>query len=205
MSANHLEESVLNFLKSTTQQMPAKTIASFLKLERSAVNRVLYGLLLTGNVMQQKGTPPLWSYKNANFKEEKSSSEPKNVIFIDLGNIHDILPKVEPYADDCLIYAFADRGFNGYGVNPPPKNPAIHVLHEKDDHKNAADITMIWTAAELVMNSRNRNLQSKSQIRFIIFTKDQGFRSLKTILERYPIVKEVLFVQHWEKAREFIE
>jgi Adenosine deaminase z-alpha domain len=206
-----LENKILALLEESKTELPAKVIASSLKVERSLVNRTLYEKLLKmGKVIQKEGTPPLWSCKQTVEEKiaESDNVSPKNVVFIDLGNVHDILPKMEAYADDCAVYAFADRAFNGYGINPPPKNQNITVLKAKDEHKNSADITMIWKAAELVLLHGRKNsplARVKSGLRFIIFTRDQGFRTLKAILEGYSVVSQVLFVQQWEEAREFIE
>jgi hypothetical protein len=206
-----LEHNILALLEESKTELPAKVIASSLKVERSLINRTLYEKLLKdGKVTQREGTPPLWGYKLTAEEKmaESDNTSPKNVVFIDLGNVHDILPKMEAYADDCAVYAFADRAFNGYGINPPPKSHKIAVLKAKDDHKNSADIMMIWKAAELVLLHGRKNCplpNIKSQLRFIIFTRDQGFRTLKSVLEGHSIVSQVLFVQQWEEAREFIE
>ena len=197
---------VLSHLRSQDPGRSARQIASNLKMERSLVNRALYeDLLPKGLVIMIKGTPPLWSNahipKPALPEPVEDSKEPINIIFVDLGNIHDILPLLEPYADDRtnIVYAFADRAFSGYGIRPPPTNRHIQVLHATDDHKNAADTEMIWKAAEVVLGSLN------TRYRFLIFTRDQGFRGLSTILKRYPVVEELHFVQRWEQVRDWIE
>lgn len=203
-------ENIVKFLLSNPEGCSAKMIARALKLERKHVNHLLYGKLLKENKVtcDNSSSPPIWkivrSDENSNDSEdEKNVEEIRNIVFVDLGNIHNILQKLENYADDkeCSVYAFADCAFNGFGINPPPKNKNIHVFQTKDEHKNAADVEMIWTAAELVVPLHYET----SEYRFIIFTRDNGFRSLKTILERYSSVKEVIFAQTWEHAREFIE
>lgn len=203
------EERVLQFLRSTPEKLPAKVIARSTGLERETVNRALYGKLTKENqvVCDKTQCPPLWSALTK--KEEipdanEDVKETQNVVFVDLGNVHDVLQKLEHYANEntCRVDAFADCVFNGFGINPPPKNKNIRVIQTKDEHKNAADMEMIWTAAELVIGEKTG---TKDKFRFIIFTRDNGFRSLKTILERYPTVKEVLFVQTWQQAQEFIE
>jgi hypothetical protein len=216
MALSTLEKRVLEFLETNKgKDFPAKVISKTLKIEKGTVNSILYGKLTkTGNVTHDNQTPPLWKFLEEEPEkepeedpdtEDEDDPEPINMIFVDLGNIHDILQKLENYAgnDDCEVYAFADPGFNGYGINPAPKNAEIHVYKTNDEHKNAADIEMVWKAAEIVM-SRDEN-EIRRGIRFIIFTKDKGFCSLKAILKRYAGVKEVLFVQTWEEAREFIE
>jgi hypothetical protein len=207
MSSSNPESRILQFLKDNAGEFPAKLIARSLNLERTIVNRILYEKLLKADkVLCNKATPPLWSYAKSDEDSEAEAEEVdvQNIVFVDLGNVHDILQKLESYAGhDCKVYAFADCAFNGYGVNPIPKNKDIEVFQTKDDHKNAADVEMIWKAAEIVMNMDEERFETG--IRFIIFTRDNGFRSLKTILERYKAVREVLFVQTWQQAREFIE
>lgn len=207
MSSSNSENRVLEFLKSNKGEFPAKVISRSLNMERSVVNRILYDKLLKGGTVAcNKATPPLWSYSEIIDESEveiEVENEAKNVIFVDLGNVHDVLQKLESYANNCDVYAFADQAFNGYGVNPEPKNPKINVFQSTDEHKNAADIEMVWKAAEIVMNLSEDDVEQG--VRFIIFTRDNGFRSLKGILERYSGVKEVLFVQTWQQAREFIE
>jgi len=208
MSSLTFPEQIVQFLRSNSGQFAAKTIARATNLERRKVNQMLYGILLRDGkvICDASSHPPLWSYpvKNTQDMDETDEDEKhvKTVVFVDLGNIHDVLQHLENYADECNVYAFADRAFNGFGVNPSPKNKNIRVCQTKDEHKNAADVEMIWTAAEIVMNT---DPKAAYKVRFIIFTKDNGFRSLKTILERYDVVEDVIFAQTWQEAREFIE
>lgn len=199
------EKQILSCIKNKGSCI-ARQIAAELKLERSVVNNTLYEHLLPRKLVSKiDGTPPVWKSLD-NEPESKSENNYINIIFVDLGNIHDILPQLDPYADsdNNLVFAFADLNYNGYGIRPLPSNPSITVYHSQDAHKNAADIKMVWTAAEIVINFDSQQLNNR-KLRFFIFTKDNGFRTLKSILQLYSCVDSVEFVQRWDQIRSFIE
>jgi hypothetical protein len=120
---------------------------------------------------------------------------------MDLGNVHDVLQRLECHATEwsVRVFAFADLAFNGFGVNPPPSNKFVTVSRTKDAHKNAADIDLIWKCAELVL------MNPDITFNFFIVTKDLQFQSLKAVLQKYPNVRAVEFFQSWEGLRPHVE
>ncbi len=92
-------------------------------------------------------------------------------VLIDLGNIHNVLKVIDGRLP-WNIYAFADKCFNGYGVNPQ-STPAVKIVRAMASSKNAADIHIIWTAAEIC--------QKENLCEIHVITKDRGFMELEEL------------------------
>ena len=96
-------------------------------------------------------------------------------IIVDLGNIHNFLPYADAnpqYFQEFSIVAFADHHFNGYSVNPRcQRNVSLHI---SGSSRNAADVSMVWFVAR-------RTALSKGPCKFIILTKDKGFREIENM------------------------
>lgn len=193
-----MEQSVISFLESQQVPRTAKDAAQQLQVDRHTINQCLYGLLGHGKVVKSQDTPPLWSLGMVKPMENPvvENCEIKTVIIVDLGNVHDCLNKLEPYANFYEIYAFADKAYNGWGVSPPAP-PTIHFYHSKSRDKNAADIAIIWRVAELIL------LNPKEVFHFVIATKDQGFNSLKDEVESRGHSLE--FVNGWDELKLVVE
>ncbi len=98
--------------------------------------------------------------------------EYRDFVLVDLGNIHNLLREIDgilPYT----IYAFADKCFNGYGVNPRASN-AVCVIRALQGTKNAADIHIIWTVAKICFTST-------VPCNIHVVTKDKGFLELQQL------------------------
>ena len=93
-------------------------------------------------------------------------------VLIDLGNIHNLLKNIDGKLP-WNITAFADKCYNGYGVNPIG-TPAIKVVRAIETSKNAADIHIIWEVAEIC-------LYEKSMCEIHVVTKDKGFMELEQL------------------------
>jgi len=203
-----MEDQIVSILQHSLNPMSARQLTSQLKQERTAVNRTLYGLLKQNRVRRFDETPPTWSNvlceENAKC-DEKNGYEQKQatvitVVFVDLGCCHDCLENLVPYAtsdNNLQVYAFADVAFNGYGVNPVPP-PPISVCQAQTRDSNAADIELIWKAAELIFKAPRG-----TTFKFIVATKDQGFTSLQTIVQRHGHSLE--FVKDWNELRQYVE
>lgn len=191
LQPNQTAKDLAKSLLSTTPISEAKT----------AINKILYSLLKQKNVTQSNDTPPKWSINNNNLSnlktEEKSCHEPKLIILIDLGNTHDCLKNLVPYTaqPNIDIYAFADRAFNGYGVNPHAPSP-ITVFQATTPDKNAADLELIYICLKLI-------LTTPFTYHFVVASKDQGFHSLQNIVERHG--HKLHFVTNWEQLRQYVE
>ena len=99
-----------------------------------------------------------------------------NYVLVDLGNIHNLLKEIDnvlPYT----IYAFADKCFNGYGVNPRASN-AVRVIRALEGTKNAADIHIIWIVAKICFTS-------KVPCNIHVVTKDKGFLELQNLARTF--------------------
>ena len=59
----------------------------------------------------------------------------KKYILVDLGNVHDVLQVFDRRCDDLSIYAFADKCFNGYGVNPPSTRATLIIATASYENK----------------------------------------------------------------------
>ncbi len=114
------------------------------------------------------------------------------LVCVDLGNVHDILQNMEQFRSETLEIvpiAFADCGFQGYGINPPS---SVEVIVSKTGHKNEADTAMIWWIAQFFGKQ-----PCGASYNVFVASKDQGFRSLETIIhDGYPNAK-CKFVNNW--------
>ena len=96
----------------------------------------------------------------------------KLYLFVDLGNIHDVLPMIDNVNtyDRFHVIGFADHHFNGYGVNPVSTKATVI---RSGDTRNAADVSIIWTAAQIC---------SAYNCEIHIVTKDKGFLELQNLV-----------------------
>lgn len=177
----------------------ASSLARSLGLDKCIVNRTLYALheLATPLVCKTDATPPIWS---SPVSPGRSSSADDNtmLIFVDLGNVHDSLQELVPYArvGAVRVEAFADRAYNGFGVKPPLDVPNITVHRATGGERNAADVLLIWRASELLQPSGTKQ-------HAIVVTKDQGFLALKDLAALRNHTLE--FVTSWRELRQFVE
>ena len=181
-------------------------------VNKTELNKMLYQMLSNGQVIQHEGIPPKWSIKQNPVSVEApvmvdvffaapDSNEPIMVVFIDLGNVHDCLKPIVPYAQKpnttLLVHAFADISFNGFGVNPPAP-PPIQVFQATTRDANAADVELIWQSACYILT---RPVPQKYH--FVVATRDQGFNSLKAIAKRHG--HKLDFVTNWAQLKTFVE
>lgn len=198
------DNSIINSI--TNKSKSAKEIAKELKKPKKFINSMLYSMEKQNLVSKTDGTPPQWKILNpVSLQKECENFDFKEdipIVMIDLGNVHDVLQQVEPYAKEKLakVYAFADLQYNGYGIKPPC-NLSVELYHSKTPDKNAADIEMVWKCADIIFNLEPN--QKFKKLQFCIVTKDNGFRTLKTIIERHG--HEAIFMRTWEELRVYVE
>lgn len=171
----------------------AHQIAKEAGLTRSEVNRWLY--MNDGKLVKRTNVdnPPLWVTMNP----VVTQTIPTTWVFVDLGNIHDVLQQLEKEMANGLdvgVVAVADLQYNGYGINPEPENPEIKVCKSNDPHKNSADVRLVWEVAMLLANAREA-------IEVHVVTKDNGFRSLKDIVDSYGGDHSVEFHSDWDSLK----
>jgi hypothetical protein len=197
-----VESNVITHLSQSDTPLSARDLARALKVTKKDVNRVLYS---NDTVQHTSDTPPRWFLKDvqSNTIAENKSEDPYTpdvpIVLVDLGNVHDTLNPLEPYArnGEVKAFAFADLAFNGYGVNPACDS-CIPLFQSKTPDKNAADIEMVWKCAEIaLLNNGNGHA-----LEFYIVTRDQGFRTLETILKRYG--HSVTFVRDWNDLKMYV-
>jgi hypothetical protein len=188
--------SVLQVLRASEEPLAAMTIARTLAADRQSVNRALYSLLEDGEISRLDGSPPRWRARARS--PEAAPEEPGPLVVVDLGNCHDCLAKVLPYARDGLVEveAYADRHFNGFGVNPPLEEPGVRVIRARTTERNAADVELIWRLAVRLSAEGPRR-------RVVVCSKDQGFRSLSALAEERG--HRLLFVPNWQELRLHVE
>ena len=103
-------------------------------------------------------------------------SNTNHYVLIDLGNIHNVLKEIDgvlPYT----IYAFADKCFNGYGVNPRASSN-VNLIKAHETTKNAADIHIIWTVSQICISN-------KTPCFIHVVTKDKGFLELQELAKSH--------------------
>ena len=171
---------------------------------REEANRALYGLLKDDLACKDTASPPVWSLPVAAAACPAAGSgaapeEPRRLVVVDLGNTHDCLRELLPYARSGAIEvrAYADLAYNGFGVTPPLGDlPGVTVSQATTAEKNAADVDMIWDLAELLGPGRPTYFVA-------VATKDQGFRRLKALAEARGHRLE--FATGWSELRHYVE
>src|SRR5665647_1388589 len=71
------------------------------RVPQSEVNRILYDLLKQDRIVtDQQHTPPTWSMNLANstILPSQNNSPSTTIVLVDLGNVHDTMQHLEPYA-----------------------------------------------------------------------------------------------------------
>jgi len=199
-----LQVQISELLKNTKDSLTARQISEQLSVQdKTQVNKILYTLLKTKEVNISADTPPQWSISgfgpHADEKVPDTFHMDVPVVLVDLGNVHDTLQELEPYARKGLVkaFAFADLAFNGYGVRPEC-DPCIPLYQSTTPDKNAADIEMVWKCAEVAL----LQCPPDHRLTFYIVTKDQGFRTLEVILRRFGHTVE--FVRGWDDLKVYI-
>jgi len=147
--------------------------------------------------------PPLWSLVDPHVKAKTTTSDetgapPNTLAVVDLGNIHDCLRELVFYAAASAVevHAFADRAFNGFGVNPPVDGEFIKVHRATGGERNAADVELVWFLCE-------RLARAPPKLTVVVATKDQGYLALQELVRRRGHVLH--FVTCWSQMRNFIE
>lgn len=210
--ASGVAANVLAVLSAAKRPLAAKDIVKELAVRggqqpvvRSEVNRALYRELIGKVVADETQLPPLWSVASKSqtdddAKQKDDEASLGKTVMVDLGNVHDCLPKLVPYAQsgDIEVVAYADVGFSGYGIKPPAPPPIV-VKQASSFHKNAADIDLIFDLAVMGMQLNQKGVRRH----FIIATLDKGFYSIKEKLE--ALGHKVKFVTNWDDLRMEIE
>eukprot|EP00039_Didymoeca_costata_P021200 m.343747 g.343747 ORF g.343747 m.343747 type:complete len:217 (+) comp23241_c0_seq1:311-961(+) len=186
--------------------LSALDLARALNVDKKEINRYLYGMERKNLVSKTNGTPPIWSAINRSQVSRDTTNAPKPagkrpkqqgskrpkqrtkefLVYVDLGNVHDILQPLEQYADQVEVLGFADNAFNGYGVNP---KSLFHVHQSSTGHKNEADTTLIWKLAQ--------RCSIEGPLLVVICTRDNGFRNLKELVEASGPGRVCHFVTNW--------
>jgi hypothetical protein len=150
-----------------------------LVIVRADVNRVLYHNAAFESSPGPSGSARLWKLRSIPVPEPIEDTE-FILVVVDLGNVHDALQPLHVMVEDGQVdevWAFADKAFNGVGINPPPQLPEIKVFVAPDRHRNSADTLLIWKLKEFV------DLPTSKGAKIIVITKDQGFLTLKTLID----------------------
>lgn len=204
--ADRLSQFILEYLQS---RGPATAIQicnalNEVGVERSTVNKVLYRMIETHKVVRDTSVPPVWSASVIpTAKQDDIIKDTKIIAVVDLGNVHDSLKELVPYAQAGLIRveAFADRAFNGFGIKPSVDDvPNMTVHRARTTDRNAADIELVWRLCELLPDATGNPDMTMS---VVVATKDQGFQALKELVQRRG--HALTFVTQWTEMRELIE
>lgn len=168
-------------------------------IARSVINRALYALEKRNLACRDNSTPPRWSVLKDAAREAKSEvTSGKPVVFVDLGNVHDVARHLEPLAADghVEVYLFADLQYAGYPIGASVAH--LPVKRAKTGHSNAADFWLIWTLRDLVEEVR---AGTRAPLELIVCTKDQGIHCIRELVDdeaNQAFFRSVTFVNNWE-------
>ena len=182
--------------------------------DKLAVNRVLYSMKEAAKVKCNTDTPPVWQIVQTASDAEVADVEVADVeaafppplthCIVDLGNTHDCLQNLLPYAARGLltVSAYADMAFRGYGISPSVSADNVRVYQSDTPDKNSADVQIVWDICRLVEKLERENSARRCHI--YIATKDMGFMRVKGLVERNRL-HSVTFVTNWQALRMHIE
>ena len=207
-SCASLKESILKsireFAKNGKKQVSALDISRHLRITKSIVNKSLYSLLADGKIQRHEEVPPLWQCSQTACEQDFTNSEDVHgqnlYVIIDLGNQHDCLQRLIPFAQNNIVTvrAYADKGYTGFGVNPSISEKNVIIVQTQSPHRNAADTHLIWDICEIAT-------QADISLHFVVATKDLGFQALKDKVEACPQKHCLEFVQGWNELRYYVE
>ena len=98
----------------------------------------------------------------------------KKVLFVDLGNIHDLLQIIDQNYkkfEDFEVIGICDLHYNGYGINYPS---ICCKIIKAGGSKNAADVLIVWRISRMCL---------QSTYAFYIVTKDKGFTEVVNLCQ----------------------
>lgn len=181
---------------------------------KADVNIALRLLQKQGLASCSPDVPPLWSATQTSsveaargFRdlERGGTAPPSTHCVIDLGNVHDCLKNLEPYAAKGLVSvaAYADIAFAGYGMSPKVSGPHLEVFQADTPDKNSADVQIVWDVCQLT--TRRGNERPCEELHILVATKDLGFLRLKNLVEGRGFPHRLTFVMNWETLRVFVE
>lgn len=203
---SQLEARVLDALRGKESARPLE-LASQLGATKLEINRALYALQRAGSVERTESTPPLWHIKRAAEGAGASGSDARaplvrdTLVVVDLGNQHDCLGNLVSYAQNGLltVRAYADRGFNGFGINPRLDGPNLEVRRATSSSRNSADVLLIWDLSRAMLEASSAG----KCLNIIVATKDLGFQALRDLAEADG--HALVFVQGWEELKLHVE
>lgn len=201
-TTNEMENAVIQALQ-TSGPATALQLSRLVDVDKAALNRILYTLAegVHPFVFRDTSVPPVWRAQSAEAAAAPLSSVP--LAIVDLGNVHDTLRELVPYAQAGLaqVEAFADRAFNGYGVKPALDGvPNLRVHRASGTNRNAADIELVWFLCETLPDATHSPALARQ---VVVATKDQGYQALRDLVLRRG--HTLTFVTEWSEMRDIIE
>lgn len=175
-------------------------------IEKIKLNELLHQMKKDRVVICNAEIPPTWQLVVVDPypRDENRSSPPIIHCVIDLGNTHDCLQNLLPYAQRGIlsVCAYADMAFRGYGISPSISIANVQVFQADTPDKNSADVQIIWDICRFV--ERLEQECPERQCFIYIATKDLGFMRVKHLVERNS-KHTVTFVTNWQALRMYIE
>jgi len=177
----------------------ALELAKHMLSSRADMNRILYQLEREGRVSKTEGSPPRWFRTKTSPSAVLWSSDQAGHrlhIAIDLGNSHDILPKVIDGASKgrYTVSAYADFAYNGYGVNPPVTAENVSVFAAPVMMKQLADAQLLW---DMCLLAHKWNADSQRPARLFVASKDTDLLPLTHLVPAINPLFAVRFVNGW--------
>lgn len=187
------------------RSITTKELSIILGVPRVDINSVLYG---DCTFVQDSSIPVKWSLVQA---KPTHTDVINTIVLVDLGNTHDCVKMLEPYAScgDVLVIAFCDRAYAGYPSNMDPSYcDNIYMIRSQSPYKNAADTALIWTCCSII-NRTDNNIpilrdtsifdRLSSRLEFIVVTKDQGFMYLEDLVSTTG--HTLVFCRDWDSLK----
>lgn len=201
-----LKEFIANELSKCTRT--TSQLSEILGVDKLEINTVLYRNpdLFFGD----QSIPVNWSLSRSPVQMKNVNKPISTIVFVDLGNVHDCIKNLEPYAsvDECIVVGFCDYAFTGYPTTERNYNAKnIYISRVNSPKKNAADTLLLWTCFQIISGNTSKTLLgpdftkklTAEQLTFLVVTKDLGFQYLEDIVKSQG--HKLSFCKGWQDVK----
>jgi hypothetical protein len=160
------------------QPCSAAYLAQVLQMSKREINQYLYHHPEQFN--HSDNLPPMWSLVS-----EEQKKTPEIMVFVDLGNQHDVVPYLMRMNNSIPWIAVADAGYD-------VKNPHDNIIQGIRQLRDAADVRLIY---EMILATQ----QNKALREIHICSRDKIFENVSSL----PCFKNITVKIHdgWDSLK----
>jgi len=176
------------------------------------INRTLYQLSTSGEVIKINGVPPTWKLTKASnviVNLDESNEKAVTYVLLDLSNSQ-CLKEVIPYANSKLVvWAIAPFNYNNYKPNEADlNNPFVHFYELKEDEMipsaTQTRFCMFMSQAINDKQTKSKNFDPK-RMTFIVVSKDKSIHTAAILHKQIFNTNYEIVVNSWEGLALYVE